>query len=78
MAIIARKIRFRRNAVLHGIFNHPLQVIREATKSLSSFKSITNVSTEGTQLAHAQQPVTWQCPPPRLYKVNWDVAADNK
>jgi hypothetical protein len=41
MAVVARRIWFHRNFVLHGVtFTHPTQVFQEASNSLDDFKGL--------------------------------------
>jgi hypothetical protein len=70
MALIARKIWLRRNAMMfEGLLSHPNALYREAVNVLKE---------EDPILVEAPVPsiecLTWQPPPQGLIKVNWDAA----
>jgi ribonuclease HI len=77
-AVIARKIWFRRNTVVHGgEFSHPNVLLQEAVSSFTDYKNINAKDGRPPQLPITRVPTKWQFPPPGLYKVNWDAAIDS-
>jgi hypothetical protein len=77
LAVVARKIWFRRNSVVHGgDFIHPTHVFRDAINSLEDFQK---ANTQDIVLRSPLQddiPTLWRKPPPGIYKINWDAAVD--
>jgi hypothetical protein len=71
IAVMARKIWFWRNIVIHGVeFIHPQHITREASLSLDEFREATksNSNTQSTSLGEIS--ILWYLLPPGTYKVN--------
>jgi ribonuclease HI len=78
-AWIAREIWRRRNEVLHGgVFSHPSIVAKFAAEALWQFQQVNSQDSnqEDDEPAENGNGVgrTWQSPPQRVYKANWDIA----
>jgi hypothetical protein len=78
MVVVARKIWFRHNSVVHGgVFTCPNQVFREANDSLDEFRRINarepdvRSSTPNANTA-IQKKKLCTC----TVKINWDIAVD--
>jgi len=64
VAVMAQKIWFRRNGVVHGgNFTHPQQVFREASTSIEDFRRGARTDLTTRSPIHAVSPTLWQSPP---------------
>jgi ribonuclease HI len=76
--ILARKIWFRRNSVVHGgLFSHPNHLVQEMRNSVEEYKQIRiEEDNKRARLHEPTQPNTikWEPPPIGWYKANWDAA----
>jgi hypothetical protein len=74
MAVMARKIWFRRNALIfEGKFAHPKSIMEEATKACEEFIQLN--STQPTQSRPAGgDNASWHPPPQHVVKLNWDAS----
>jgi len=79
IAVMPRKIWFRRNGLVHGgDFIHPQQVFRETSTSNDGFKRVVGIYMTVRSSTHIAPLVLWQPPPTWLYQVNWDAVVDKK
>lgn len=77
LVVVARKIWFRRNAVVHREdFIHPNHVFREAVDSLDEFREVNSKEDEGAEDKQEVVQLKWKNPPTGMIKANWDVAMD--
>lgn len=77
MAVMARKIWFRRNALVHGEdFTYPNQVFCNSSSSLDDFKRVNTKEMDAGSPTYQAPPTLWQKPPIGMCKVNWDEAVD--
>jgi hypothetical protein len=76
-AIIARKIWFRRNKVVHGgEFTDPTIVIQEATRLLHDFNRSNTREEESPRNNNDHEGIYWQPPLSGTIKINWDAGLD--
>ncbi len=78
MVVVARKIRFRRNSVVHGgVFTHLIHLFRETSDSLDEFKRINAQEPDAWSHTLEVMPIQWKKSPATcMTKINWDVAVD--
>jgi hypothetical protein len=81
-AEIARRIWFRRNLVVHdGEFSHPNNVIRVSATFINDYRNSLQRMGDFDSLQTTREVpalVRWVPPPFSIYKINCDVALDNK
>jgi hypothetical protein len=76
VAVVARAMWFRRNAVVHGRqIGQPYIVVSQALENLEAFQQATSRS--GKQMVSTTPSGNrWQAPPEGFVKINWDAAVD--
>jgi hypothetical protein len=76
-AVVARKIWFKRNGVVHGeSFIHPTQLLKEAEIALGEFQRCSSLGGE-TRKERVREQICWQPPYEDIIKINWDAALDS-
>jgi hypothetical protein len=71
---IARKVWFRRNAVIRGgVFHRPNNLVREELESFEEYKKVNLKAIKLLNETKGGIQTKWQAPPTGIYKVNWDV-----
>jgi hypothetical protein len=79
IVVVAQKIWFCRNGVVHGgVFTHPQQLVREANMSLNDFRRATATDLAAISPIHIYSPLLWKPPTTGIYKVNGDATMDKK
>jgi hypothetical protein len=74
MAVMARKIWFRRNALIfEGKFAHPKSIVKEATKACEEFIQLNSTQPAQSHLAGGDN-ASWHLPPQHVVKLNWDAS----
>lgn len=76
MAVIMRKIWFRRNAIIYdGMFMHPTVLVEQAVAQLQEFQAVRGeLMTQSSRISIDQH--QWLPLESNWFKVNWDVAVD--
>jgi hypothetical protein len=76
-AVLARRLWFRRNDVVHGgILTHPNQVVHDAEAALEEFNRANTGEGQQQRELTATPEESWTPPPDNTVKINWDASLD--
>ena len=75
--VIARRIWYRKNEVVHGgALTHPNQIVREAVAALEDFQRVSRNSGQQDRASENRTVENWKPPQKNMVKINWDATSD--